>query len=177
MELRETLRRNPAITTGATVLIIAIAVSFIIYSQVGGGIPKPPSSAFYTTDDGSTWFADDIKKVPPFQKDGKDAYRVHVFKCGSGKPFVAYMERYTVEAKKMIEQINSVDKRGPQGKEMTKMMHQSMVAMRQTTMTGIEYKKPGDSKWVNQASFQAFSKIVNVNCPQTGEIPERIMPK
>ena len=62
------------------------------------------SQVFFTDDDGKTWFPDDAKRVPPFDRNGKPAVRAHVYKCG-GKTFVNHMERYTPEAKKKVEAI------------------------------------------------------------------------
>ncbi len=44
---------------------------------------------------------DDLDKVVPFDHGGKPAVRAMVFRCKNGKPFVAYLQRYSeaVEAK------------------------------------------------------------------------------
>ncbi len=88
--------------------------------------PQIPTQAYYSVDDGQTFFADDINLVPPFEKDGKMAVRAHVFTCDGGKtPFVAYLERYTPEAKGKIEAMK--EGADPAG-------------MEEVWMTGIEVK-------------------------------------
>ena len=89
MGIRETLNKNPGITTGATAGIILLAVGFIIYQLSGGGTPSVATKAYFTIDDGKTWFSDDINKVPPFDKDGKQAVKAYVYECPGGKPFVS----------------------------------------------------------------------------------------
>ena len=55
MGIRESLNKNPAITTGATIGIIVIALIFILYQIFGGdGAPKPITEMYYTVDDGAT---------------------------------------------------------------------------------------------------------------------------
>ena len=56
--------------------------------------PVPVAKAWYTTDDGQTWFADDDNRVFPFDKAGKKAYRCYVWTCDGGKTeFVSHLER------------------------------------------------------------------------------------
>jgi hypothetical protein len=153
--IRETLNKNPGITTGATAAIILLAVGFIIYQLTGGGTPGIATEAFYTIDDGATWFEDDINKIPPFDKDGKQAVKAYVYECPGTDPFVAYLERYTPEAKKALEAAaKSNDPNNP-------------VIMEDVQMTGLEVKKPktGDKGWVKQSNSAASSKIMDLKCP------------
>ena len=52
---------------------------------------------------GKSWFVDDINKIPPFDKDGKPAYRAQVVQCSSGKPFVAFVMRFDEADKKALD--------------------------------------------------------------------------
>jgi hypothetical protein len=162
--IRETLNQNPAITTGATIAIIIIALIFIVLQFVDSG-PDIPTKSWYTTDDSSpegalaSLFKDDINKIPPFEKDGKQAYRAQVYTCDRGKTrFVAYIERYTPEAKQTLERLRAAgpdqqpEPGAPGGPEMV-------------LMTGIEYKKPGGSEWIKQTDFQKIQDIMTVKCP------------
>jgi hypothetical protein len=107
--LREKMNENPAIVTYVTGGIVVLALILIIYQLVGGrpsvssATNVAPGQAFYTTDDGATWFADDMTNVPPYTKDGKQAYQVMLFTCDEGKTtFVGFLQRYTADAKKEI---------------------------------------------------------------------------
>ena len=106
MGLREQLNENPRITTGITVGIIVVMLAWLLWPSGGGmaGGGGGGTQLFFTIDDGKTYFPDDAKKLPPFKKDGKDAVRAVVYKCG-GKTFVNHMERYTPEAQKKLEAI------------------------------------------------------------------------
>jgi prepilin-type processing-associated H-X9-DG protein len=116
--------------------------------------PGIATRAYYTIDDGKTWFADDINKIPPFEKDGRPAYRVYVYKCPNSPPFVSHLERYTPEAKKALEAMQKAkDPNNP-------------VVMEDIMLTGIEVKKPGtaDNGWVKQMS-PAAAKVMELKCP------------
>ena len=169
MGIRETLNQNPGITTGATAGIILLALIFIIYQLSGGSGPQIATEAFYTTDDGATWFADDAEKIPPFDKDGKPAYRVYVYKCADGKEFVSHLERYTPDAKAKLEEFRT---KGPEAAA-------DPGVMEMIYMGGVEVKDPatGDKGWVKQAQFEQAAKITTPVCPDgSSESLEPVMP-
>ncbi|MGB7157418.1 MAG: hypothetical protein WBD40_05095 [Tepidisphaeraceae bacterium] len=155
MGIRETLNKNPAITTGATAGIIILAIVFIIYQLGGGGTPGIATEAFYSNDDGKTWFADDVNKIPPFDKDGKPAYRVYVYKCADGKEFVSHLERYTEQGKKAMEAAMKSSDAG------------SPVLMEDVMMNGLEVKDPTTDPvkgWVRQSDAVRAAKIMELKC-------------
>ena len=162
MGLRETLNRNPAITTGVTIAII-IAALIWIFTMNFGGRPNVgvQTQSYFTTDDGATWFADDVQQLPPFQKDGKDAVRVYIFKCSDGKPFIAYLERYTPEAKRIITEARARQKANPQDMMAMEAQYSPQV------QNGTEVKKPQDpGRWVQPVrDHMAYTKVVQINCP------------
>jgi hypothetical protein len=140
----------------AMMTLFGLLAPWIILARqlAGGGAPEIPTEAYYTVDDGITWFADDINKIPPFDKDGKPAYRVHVFRCADGKEFVSHLERYTPEARKKLEEARA------QGDQADPAVYEEV------SMTGIEVKKPGtgDSGWVKQSDYERAAKITMPQC-------------
>lgn len=174
MGLRETLNRNPAITTGATIAIIIVALIAILWQTMGGSGPgKPATQGYFTTDNGATWFADSLDNLPPYQKDGKEAVRIYLFKCADGKPFVAYMERYTPEFKKMLTEAKEKMKANPNDP----MAMQAAYSM--PMQSGTEVKKPGDTgPWRAQMrDYQAYAQVVQIKCPDgTTESLEPVQP-
>ncbi|WP_428939559.1 hypothetical protein [Fontivita pretiosa] len=172
MGIRETLNQNPAFTTGATALIILVALGIIVYQLVGGGdntAEFTAGKAYFTIDDGKTWFADDASKLPPFEHQGKPAYLAFVYTYDGGKTkFVAYLQRYTPEAKKRIEEARA---KGPAG-ELASV----------EALSGIEVKLPGtgdDPKnWVKRTD-PAAAKITEIR-PPPGVSPdalEQVLPQ
>lgn len=163
MGIRETLNQNPAITTGATIGIIVIALIFIVMQIIPRG-PDMPSESFFTTDDSSpeaalaALFEDDIEKIPPFDHNGKTAYRAQVFTCDKGKTrFVAYIERYTPEAKKRMTELRA-NAGKPPAEGMPPLGMDPM-------MTGVEYKKPGGKEWVKMSDFTKINEVMMPKCP------------
>ena len=163
MGIREKMNENPAVTTGVTVAVLVVLVAFILYQVFAGGgsgtVPQP-TKAWFTTDDGNSYFPDDINKLPPFKKDGKDAYRAYVFQCKDGKKFVAWVERYTLDGKKRVEQ--QMAKKEP--------------PMLEEGGTWIEVKpaKTGDKGWVKLLDEKAAA-IRSPTCPD-GSVPQMVQP-
>ncbi len=166
MGVRETLNKQPAITTGATIGIIVIALGFIIWQVVGGGNHiRIPTKAYYTVDDGATYFKDDINLIAPFDHDGKQAVKADVFKCPSGGEFVGYLERYTPDAKKIIEDSRNHPNTDDFGKAA------------EASQRGLEVKAPstGDQGWV-KTYLPAATKVVTIHCPDGSQQAEPVLP-
>lgn len=158
--IREKLNENPGITTGITVGIIVIALGAIVWQLFGGGDNfSPVTQMYYTTDDGQTYFADDANRISPFEKDGKEAVRCYVFKCSDGKPFVAYLERLSKEARAKYEAALKAEQAKQGDNPGAIAMDADMIAMEWT-----EVKRPGDSKWVLRRTREG-EQIVLVTCP------------
>ena len=157
MGIRESLNQNPAITTGVTIGIIVI-VLIVIFIQlrgptVGGGAYT--KAFFSTNEDGSDWFVDDITKDPPFDHNGKPAYRVYVFTCDGGKTkFVGYLERFT---KAGMEKINKAKADMAAGKQ------PDFGEFDMLRETEIEVKSP-KSGWMRRVDPRA-GEILNIRCP------------
>lgn len=155
MSIREKLQKNPSLVAGiAGVVIIAAIVSIVMQakSSSGGG-----SKAYFSTDDGQTYFTDSKYMVPPYDKGGKQAVRAHVFMCG-GKPVVGYLSRYTTEALKVMEDVKQAkaEKRPPK----------NIGALMSLSSVGIEVKKPGPGNpWIKGSEPTKVAEIRAFKCP------------
>ncbi len=164
MGIREKLNDNPRVTTGITAAIVVIALAFIIYQLLPNRGPRIPTERFYSDDDGATWFADDINKIPPFDHNGKQAVRANVYQCGSGKPFVAYLEKYDDKAKAKLEELQAKMKEvgnNPPGPGQVP----PGADFEEVSMTGIMVKKPGGGNWVRQMDYQHSQEVTTIKCP------------
>lgn len=149
------------------VMRLAIAVTGLVGLAVAAAHPlgcgdsgEPKTGqAYYTVDDGATWFADDAGKIAPFDRGGKPAYQCFVWTCDGGKTqFVSHLQRYTPDAKAKLEA-----SRGPGGSPT------SGGGMKQTGMTavaGVEVKAPktGDAGWVKLQTPRG-AQIADPKCP------------
>lgn len=116
MGIRQTINENPtAAAIGAGVIIVA-ALAFVFVRACSG--PEDPmrgtgsTKAYFTTDDGKTYFVDDVINIPPYKvnksgdpNNGKIAVRARVARCKGGKPFVAVLEMYNDFDRQRLEQI------------------------------------------------------------------------
>lgn len=158
MSVRENIEKRKPIVIGAAILAIVVA-GVVIASQMRDAMGTAgPGDAYFTNDDGKTFFADDAQKLTPFDKDGKPAVRAHVFECG-GERVVGYMSRMTVGAKQAFEEAN---KYKGTGKAPPNAMELAMIGQ-----TGTEVKKPGTDKWVPQ-SHPSSTAIRAFQCPDGG---------
>src|SRR6267154_2521014 len=85
--------------------LFLVILAFIVFQTHGrGDVATASGKAFFSVDDGKTWFPDDAKNIPPFDKDGKQAVRAFVYRCADGTTFVNYLQRYKPEAKHVLEE-------------------------------------------------------------------------
>jgi hypothetical protein len=94
MGLREIMNRSPKAGMAAAALTVAGALAVAVLSSSSGG-PRPVGEgrAYFTIDDGKTWFADSASNPSPFTKAGKPAYRVFIWRCGTSTPFASHLYR------------------------------------------------------------------------------------
>lgn len=107
MGLRESLNGEKGPKIGAAVAGGAILIAIVVWFASSGNsatATRRDAMAFYTVDDGATWFKDVADRVPPFQHDGKTAYRVFIYTTDGGVTQKAgYLQRYNAAAKKMFD--------------------------------------------------------------------------
>ena len=148
MGVRESINENKRLGLGVAAAVVIVAMAIIGSQVVGGGSGvKEPETAFYTDDDGKTFFKDDIYKVVPFDHKGKRAYRADVFKCPDGKQFVGLMYRHNALGTKAMQDHIAKGKSDPQGTFLAGLEAQ-----------GFEVKRPGapDNTWkLNDTSLQS----------------------
>ena len=171
--LRERINKNPAVAAAVSAGIILIALLFIFWQCSGGSEASLLNDkAFFTTDDGKSFFVDAATNVPPYQKDGKPAVRAQVFTCDDGDTkFVGYLEMYAPQDKAMLEAMaKGAQNKGPSPMPYVGFAGQPMV------------KKPGapQNAWVmlGPQTSAAYQQVVTVKCPDgTTETLSRVFPE
>jgi len=160
MGVREAMNKRPMIAGGIVAVLAAAAIAFAVFQirdevRAGSDAAGDPERAFFTVDDGQTWFVDDATQLAPFQHNGKEAVRAYVVEC-NGKRFVNHLERYTAEGKQATMRLREVVKKGPPPG--------ALVAAAQ--QRGRELKRPGDAKWTASGDIAAAAAIATPRCPQ-----------
>ena len=165
MGVRNFMRRRQSVTAALACLAILLSGAWIWY-YARNMRPSGPGKAFFSIDDGQTVFVDDAIKLAPFDKDGKPAYRAHVFECG-GERVVGYLSRYTPEALAALEEAKSYRGKGEPPPNVRQLAS--------IGTTGVEVKRPGDAKWVSQTDAARATKIRVFTCPD-GSTPKEAEP-
>src|SRR5687767_10820256 len=101
MGVRELMNEHKTASSAVIGVLIIICLFWILrQSGAGSGTASLVDQRYYTDDNGKSYFSDDRLKITPFMRDGKEAVRAHVYKCGDEEPTVHYMERYTEVGRK-----------------------------------------------------------------------------
>jgi hypothetical protein len=157
MGARQWLNEHRGVTTGAVAAAVALTVGLIVMQVLASRrtITTKLPDAYFTFDDGKTFFTANTTNIPPFDYQGKPAVRAYVFQCPGHEPFVGYVERYIPEARKAL-----LENRATPG----------------TQIKGRELKKPGDSKWARSDDFAGVAKATDISCPDGKGMPDPIEP-
>ncbi len=162
MQMREMINRHRALTLGAMVVVVALALSLSLRRSFGPGRGTRITQAFYSDDDGKNYFVDELGKSSPFDHEGKPAYRAYVYRCtGSRATFVGYLARQNPDEKSQgpMESTGDAVKAG---------------IARSKSVGAMEVKRPGDPRWVALGSVEGTA-ISDVACPN-GERPLAVVP-
>ena len=111
VSLRQKINKNPGAAAGLGITVLVVA-GILVALQLRGGqssTANRPQAAvgkvFFTDDDGTTFYVDDVTNVPPYDHNGKKAYRavVYMVQDANAKRYVAYMQSYDPADKAKIE--------------------------------------------------------------------------
>jgi hypothetical protein len=103
MGIREKVSEKPGIVL-AIVIACVLAAAGIVAATFWPQKKADLSQAFYSDDDGVTWFSGSTYLVPPFEHNGKTAVVAEVYSYDDGKKlFCAYLARFTEKAKTQLE--------------------------------------------------------------------------
>lgn len=157
MGLRAKLNDNPRLAIAVCGGCVLLALALYIVPRLAGPTQARDTGddkAFFSVDDGKTWFADDASKLPPFDHDGKPAYRVRVYHCPHGKDFVGHLERYADADLKRLAELK--------GQKKTNTMDYIKLEM------DVEVKRPGSAGWTKPAALSPpiANLIRSPNCPE-----------
>jgi len=168
MEIRKTLEGKPVAGIGAAVAMVLIAGA-IIAKQYWPEKKANLTLAYFTDDDGKTWYADNAYSVPPTNHSGKTAVFAEVYSYdGGSKQFCAYLEKYNPDAKKRLEaSIAEAEKNGrPPGSAALFQDHWFM-------QSAIMVKSPGagDDKWIT-GTDPAATQIMSIHSPDSSAVDQ-----
>lgn len=130
--IRALLQKNTPIVLG----VLAVAVLVALWYSLGS-LRRPANMAWFTTDDGKTFFAAEFTEVAPFTRGGREWLQVVVISCDGGKTRqVGWLVRYPPEAKKRAD---------------------ALLRSGGGMLTGEEVKLPGDTEWFGEVDLNALA--------------------
>jgi hypothetical protein len=160
MTLRESIQKHSKTVTIATLAALAVC-SFCAMRQASSVGASPTTKAYFSDDDGKTWFDDDALRSFPFDHNARPAYRAHIFRCGA-VTFCGYLECMPDDMRRGIDAL-------PQN-------WQARAAAVQSASDQIMVKKPGGMKWA-QPGQKEYDGIVDPACPDgSNQKPTPIQP-
>jgi len=163
MSIRQAINRNPAIAAIVSVIALGAVVAVVFATrshEASGAKSAGGAKAWYTVDDGRTYFPDDANRLVPFDHNGKPAYRCYVWTCDAGtNRFVSHLERLTEQGRRSFAGSNRMD-------------------VLQLVPGTLEVKAPltGDTGWVVTTSPQA-EQIQTPRCRNDrSRVPQPVQP-
>jgi hypothetical protein len=164
VSLRETINKNPGPAAGVAgaVIVIGIIVIFLSGRSSKPGVAPPlPTKAYFSDDDGKTYFVDDITNIPPFDHNGKKAYMAKVFATPDNQRFVGYLQGFDEPEKKKIQ--DAISRGVPPSQAINGF--------------AANVKKPGGTKWLKEgkASTEELGKVQRPT-PPGGKADENVRP-
>jgi hypothetical protein len=152
--IRETLNKNQTLTTAATIGILVLAIGVIVWQLMPPRIPNIVTKSYYSNDDGKTYFEAPSDKIVPYEQDGKEVVRAHVFTCPEkAEPFVGYLEKLDPKVKQKLDEFYA----DPNNKG------RIMPGQIEQEENGRLVKKPGDKIWVLDTTSAAV-RVTTVKC-------------
>jgi hypothetical protein len=167
MGIREKLREKPVMGRAAAVALVVIA-GLVLAKTYWPEKKADLSQAYYSDDDGATWFKDSAFRVAPFDHNGRPAVVAHVYTYDEGKKqFCAYLARFTPRAKEQLEAALADAKKRGDAPSSVGLYHERSFMMR-----GVEVKLRGsDHPWISYGDPDA-QKIFSIQSPDGTAVDE-----
>lgn len=158
MGLRETINQNQKVAIGLISVVVLGSLAFaVLYTSQGMGDPLAGGGkAFYTVDDGKSFFSADSMLIAPFMHEGQPAVQALVYTSDGGKTrFVGYLMRFTPAGQEKLRAM----------REAVKSNRGAMPGLDPELQANTEVKKPGSGDWVKLSNISAAAEVMNVRAP------------
>ena len=152
--IRESLQNSRKVGWAIVTILFLCASGIAAYYLWPSGSRGDPTHAYYSDDDGQTYFTDSVYKFPPFDHDGKTAVEVVLAESGTHR-FIGYLMRFTPEARKQLQQkYDDAVKSGlPVQRTVLDFMSSPPISLE-----GMEVKLPGDGhEWVPALRLESWT--------------------
>jgi hypothetical protein len=153
---RQWLAKNKVLISAVCITVIVAALALDSWQFLNRDKDRFVNArAFFSTDDGKSYFTASGDLLPPFEYSGGTAVRAFVFTADGGKTnFVGYLQRLTPTGKERMAALREKAKLSP-----------SVPSLDAVLMSNTEVKRPADAEWVKQSDVQRSQKIMSVMRP------------
>jgi hypothetical protein len=167
--IRQSLNEKPIGAGIVAGVVIVLALGVVVFRTCSSGTDAVrgagSNQAYFSTDDGKSYFVDDLANIPPYTVNkpgdpnhGKIAVRARVARCKGGPPYVAVLERYGDEDKRRMQGI--LKQQGEKAKRLPRDYMNGVYAM---------LKKPGtgDQGWMSFSvgTGEQWAALAVPTCP------------
>ena len=172
MSIRGAMATRPLLTGAAAVVLRARCLAALGWQAFGHRELQDVyrDQAFFSDDDGRTWFFDSVSRVPPFDHSGRPADRAVVCRCGDGQPFIGYSKQYSPAQVARLAQM---------AKEAAR---QGLSPPVEVPSMPMEVKRPGAGKRVSgiatgeNFNAEEYNSILAPRCPDGIGHPREVLP-
>lgn len=166
MGIRESIGQNRYAglgLAGGLIVVAAVILATTFWPAKRANLAR----AYYTVDDGKTWFADSAYRVAPFDHNGKAAVVAHVYNYADGKKeFCAYVAKFNDDAKAKLEAAIAAAQKAGKPPESV-----ALWGDRSFMRDGVVVKKPGDATWLRYAD-PAANAVFTIKAPDGSVVDE-----
>lgn len=156
MGFRQSAKDRPTLFAVVFGALILVCIAVVIWQLTGSTDPRLGSGkAFFSVDDGKTFFVADSSKVAPFDHNGQQAYQAMVYSADGGKTrSVGYLMRFSEKGKAKMNEMRAKIKET-----------RGMPSMDAELQANTEVKRPGEKNWVKLSDVGSAAEIMRVASP------------
>ncbi|MGN6504554.1 MAG: hypothetical protein ACTHM6_03225 [Tepidisphaeraceae bacterium] len=132
------------------VVVTGVVALIMLVRQFHSATPGNSEQAYFSYDEGKSYFVGNPAEIPPENAQGQQAAEVFFFQCaGDSKPFVGYLQRVSAEG---------------MARAKAALAHGQPSQVTAAMEGAYEVKAPGAKEWVNLSDAKAAS-IMSPKCP------------
>ncbi|MGD0540206.1 MAG: hypothetical protein ABSB33_01685 [Tepidisphaeraceae bacterium] len=145
-------------------LLAAVCLAYQYWPQRKANL----ALAYFTDDDGKTWFKESSYRIAPFDHDGKTAVIAKIYTYDNGaKKYCAYVAEYTPQAKQRLEAAVADAQAKGEPPSSVDLFHQ-----RDFIVSAMQVKLPGDNNpWIPYLDPRA-NQVFSIHSPDGSVVDE-----
>ena len=146
MSIRDQINKNPLPWLIGLAVVVGAVLLFVFLPGDPTGTSGYRPEAFYSVDDGQTYFTDRPDEVPPYTYDGKEAVSAIVARDkATNEEFVLYLAKYDPAVRGQANAFQDAGAAGP--------------------APPMLIKRPGDEEWISNEDPARAAEAAEITVP------------